>query len=75
VKVSNYFVEGHVNSHQLVVTERNISSIFSGDLDIEHYDAFFSVKEKRLGIFYDVCFYSQTLVNAFHLGHCLMHMV
>jgi hypothetical protein len=57
------------------VTERNISLLFSGDLDNDHYDALFSVKEKRLGIFYDVCFYSEPLVNAFYLGHCLMRMV
>jgi hypothetical protein len=44
------------------VTVRNISLLFSGDLDNDHYDALFSVKEKKLGIFYDVCFYSEPLV-------------
>jgi hypothetical protein len=76
VKVSNYFgPEGHVKNHQFVVTETNVSLLFIGELGNDYYDAFSSVKEKRLGIFYDVCFYSQPMANAFQLGHCSMHVL
>jgi hypothetical protein len=43
-----------------VVTERNMSLLFSGERDSDHYDALFPAEEEeKLCIFEEVCFYSQ----------------
>jgi hypothetical protein len=39
------------------------------------YVAFFTVKERRLGVSRYVCIYSLPQVKAFYLDHCSMHLI